>query len=292
MPTATATLPLQSLADRISQREKELAILREELAAHEMQFTALAQRKEELLAQLKQVEEEMANVERTATAAAAPPMSNPTPSASPKSTSTSTQRAAVAVSGGGAKSVTPSERISLPKLLVSLVQRANKPVSINDLVEGVVRNKYPTKAKDLHAMIENRVSDLVRAKALKRVANQPGVVVLGKASAQPATTKATSFGSNGTEKVATAKPVGSTKSTGSGQKLSLKDAMLQVLAKTSRPLPAQELAERVVANGYETKSKDLKNVIWVAAGKLENVENVKGEGYRLKAANAKMNKKK
>jgi hypothetical protein len=87
------------------------------------------------------------------------------------------------------------------------------------------------------------------------------------------------------------KPVGSTKSIGSGKKLSLKDAMIQVLAKTSRPLSAQELADRVVANGYETKSKDLKNVIWVAAGKLENVENIKGEGYRLKTANAKIKKK-
>jgi hypothetical protein len=42
------------------------------------------------------------------------------------------------------------------------------------------------------------------------------------------------------------------------------------------------LAEKALASGYQTKSKDFTNVIWVGIGKIPNVENVAGQGYRLK----------
>jgi hypothetical protein len=38
----------------------------------------------------------------------------------------------------------------------------------------------------------------------------------------------------------------------------------------------------VTQSGYESKSKDLKNVIWVSIGKMTAVERVPGKGYRLK----------
>ena len=34
--------------------------------------------------------------------------------------------------------------------------------------------------------------------------------------------------------------------------------------------------------GWVTKSKDPKNVLWVMLGKMDDLENVPGEGYRLK----------
>src|ERR1019366_8757460 len=202
-------------------------------------------------------------------------------SATPKKLggSTTTRNGAVKTSGK-----VSGERLSLPKLLVNIVAKAKKPVSIKDLVAGVVSHKYPTKANDLHRMVANRVSDLVKAKALKRVANQSGVVVLGNAASQTE--------SNEYQKVAAVKPASSSKSTGSDKKLSLKDALIQVLAKSSHPLQAQKLADKVIAAGYQTKSKDFKNVVWVIAGGMDNVENVKGEGYRLKAGKTAANKKK
>ena len=179
MPSATAPLPLQDLAQRIKQQEIELTRLHDELDARKAQLTTLAHRKEKLQAQLNQVEAEIASFDQ----ATLPKASS---TSSPKSTSLSTPRAKP-VSGAGAShgdgktsGKATSERISLPKLLISLVQRAKKPVSIKDLVAGVVSNKYSTKATDLQRMVENRVSDLVKAKTLKRVANQPGVVVIGK----------------------------------------------------------------------------------------------------------------
>jgi hypothetical protein len=47
---------------------------------------------------------------------------------------------------------------------------------------------------------------------------------------------------------------------------------------------ARDLAEQVLATGYKTKSKTFTDVVWTALGQLEGVENVTGEGWRLKKA--------
>src|ERR1019366_8382673 len=110
-----ATLPLQDLAHRIDQHEKELAQLRKEYEARQTQLTALARRKEQLEKQLKQVETEIANVDLATVASLA----------SPKSTSVSTPRAKPATGSNvsnpsKATEKSASERISLPKLLINL----------------------------------------------------------------------------------------------------------------------------------------------------------------------------
>ena len=53
-----------------------------------------------------------------------------------------------------------------------------------------------------------------------------------------------------------------------------------------------ESVERVTQSGYESKSKDLKNVIWVSLGKLATVDRVPGEGYRLKKRKVSSSKQK
>ena len=289
MPTATATFPLHEIAQRINHHERELADLRKEYELRQTQLTSLTRRKEDLQTELDQVEAEIANIDQaTVTKASSTPSPKSTSISTPTSKSATPKKpaAGAATSNGAAKAngKVSGERVSLPKLLVNIVAQAKKPVSIKDLVAGVISHKYPTKATNLHGMVENRVSDLVKTKALKRVANQSGVVVLGKAASQTE--------SNEYQKVAAVKPASSSKSTGSDKKLSLKDALIQVLAKSSHPLQAQQLADKVIAAGYQTKSKDFKNVVWVIAGGMDNVENVKGEGYRLKAGKTAANKKK
>jgi TolA-binding protein len=64
----------------------------------------------------------------------------------------------------------------------------------------------------------------------------------------------------------------------------------KILAKSSHPVPAQALAEEVLARGYRTQSKDFTNMIWTAAGKMANVENVPGKGYRLRKSKGKGSK--
>ena len=65
-------------------------------------------------------------------------------------------------------------------------------------------------------------------------------------------------------------------------KVSLAELLMRLLAKSSRPLKATELAEQALAAGYQTESKAFSNVVWVALGRLPGIENVPGQGYRLK----------
>jgi hypothetical protein len=51
----------------------------------------------------------------------------------------------------------------------------------------------------------------------------------------------------------------------------------RILAGSPEPIPAGKLAEKVLASGYQTKSKDFLNAIWVGVGKMDKVENVPGK---------------
>ena len=62
----------------------------------------------------------------------------------------------------------------------------------------------------------------------------------------------------------------------------LRVILTDLLAKSRRPLLARELGEQAKAQGYETESEDFVRVIWVALGQMDNIENVPGQGYRLK----------
>jgi len=73
-----------------------------------------------------------------------------------------------------------------------------------------------------------------------------------------------------------------TATAGSKNALPLTAVIAKILAESSEPIPGRELAARVLATGYQTQSKDFTNVIWVAVSKLDNVENIAGQGYRLK----------
>ena len=66
------------------------------------------------------------------------------------------------------------------------------------------------------------------------------------------------------------------------RELTLAAAVTKVLAASAKPLTSRELAEKVLALGYQSKSKDFINVLWTGIGKMDNVEHVKGQGYRLK----------
>jgi hypothetical protein len=48
------------------------------------------------------------------------------------------------------------------------------------------------------------------------------------------------------------------------------------------PLKATELAEEVLEAGYRTKSKKFVNILYVLLGRMNDVEHIEGQGYRLK----------
>jgi hypothetical protein len=120
-------------------------------------------------------------------------------------------------------------------------------------------------------------------KSLLRRAGDSSGLVLAQAPRSPKSAETTA--TSNTEKKKTlksAKPAPTTTPAEPAKWRSLHEVLTHVLEKSSRPLSAQELAERVTQSGYESKSKDLKNVIWVSVGKLANVERVPGKGYQLK----------
>jgi hypothetical protein len=157
-----------------------------------------------------------------------------------------------------------------PKLTDALLQvlgEMDRPMTAKQLGEELVRRHFPTKSKDIKTLVQNRLTELVRKGVLQRAEGQPGVVL-----AKSRTTAA---------KGAAAQSNGAAPSSRTGQP-SLRSLLIELLKKNAKPIPARELAERVLATGYQTKSNNFTNVVWVALGKIENAEHLKGEGWRLK----------
>jgi hypothetical protein len=64
--------------------------------------------------------------------------------------------------------------------------------------------------------------------------------------------------------------------------MSLREVLTQILKKMGMPLTASELAEEVLKAGYRTNSTKFVNNVYVMLGRMDNVEHVEGQGYRLK----------
>jgi hypothetical protein len=253
-----APTPLQDLAVRIQQQEAELAKLRQELETRQAHLLDLARRKAELQAELQKIDQEIEAVGQNGMPTKTPSTSNIARKPVPAKTLGETTKG-----------------ISMPKYLVGLVQQANGPITAKELTEQAVRNKFPTTSNNLEGIIKSRLYDLVKNGALRRVGDSG--FVAAKAAAKPVEAKASvGAATNGKKTSAPAAPAQPTKWR------SLLEVLAHVMSKSSRPLSAQELADKVLAKGYESKSKDLKNVIWVSIKKLPGVENIPGEGYRLK----------
>jgi hypothetical protein len=147
-----------------------------------------------------------------------------------------------------------------------------------ELVDAVVQRKYPTTSTNLQAMIETRVGELARKGILKRGAGKR--ILMGKSATTEMEAPA----------IPTSKMPLTTKAGKNQKRKSLKVIITEVLAKSDRPVTSDELLKRVLQSGYQTKSKNFMNVIWVGIGDMENVERV-ADGYRLKKGKTTVNKK-
>jgi hypothetical protein len=252
---------LYDLVQRINQQEAELAKLRQAFETRQAQLTDLTRRKADLELQLKQIDVE---IQRVGNGAKSTPAAVPGPTMAAKPSGTK----AAAKSTGGA---------TLSQVLIALVQKAQGPVTVKEMTEELQRQKYPTKTTNLAGMIQTRVGDLVKKGIFRRAGQQPGVV-MAKAAGLPA--KTPSAPPAPTPKKPSTVPLA--KAASAGVVPPLGELLEQLLAKSSRPLKVRELAEKALESGYKTKSRDFTNVISVAMCKMANVENVPGQGYRLK----------
>jgi uncharacterized protein YhaN len=272
----TVSVPFQDLAKRIQQQEAELAKLRQELESRRGQLSQLTRRKEELKAELAKVEKDISAVGQVS-------VLEPTVSAARTPPSTSSKRRPTG-SSASKPATKPSDGVSLPTYLVELARQAKGPITTKELAAKVVQNKFPTTSKNVDALVKSRVHELVKKGLLRRASDSSGLVLAqGSPSSKSVGTKVqAAMPKNGKKNANATKPTPTTTPAEPANWRSLHEVLTHVLAKSSRPLSAQELAERVTQSGYESKSKDLKNVIWVSVGKLANVERVPGKGYQLK----------
>jgi len=259
-------VPLDNLAQRIAQQQSELDTLRQEYDRRQARLTELNRRKKDLQAELQQIQGEIQAVDRGQTPSA------PSSKAAPRPASVATSPA------------NTYKAQTLSGFLMTLVRQAQGPVTVKELAKEFVRQKYPTTSGNIPQLVKSALHKLVVRGVLRQPKGQRGTFALAAASnGKPApAAQATGKSAKGPEKQHKQSPKAATLSGSKAPKLALGPLLISLLAKSSRPLTAEELAERALAQGYQTQSKSFKNVIWVMMGKIDNAENVPGKGYRLK----------
>src|SRR5207302_10411223 len=120
----SSAIPLQDLAQRISQQQTELQKLRQEYEARQAQLQELAHRKKQLQDQLRQIDAQILGIGQGKTL----PVSKP----SVRATAPAKRRKKL------------GRTISLPQLLIDIVSKAGRPVTVKELAHEVVRRKYHT----------------------------------------------------------------------------------------------------------------------------------------------------
>jgi len=283
-------MPVVSLADlqrQITERERELQALREELQSRQSQVSELTRRKEALLSQLQQVEQEIAAL-AAATMATAEQFESAAPIAP-------AEPDAIAHTEGQPR---------LRDLIVTILHESRMPMTARQLCEEGQRRGYEPTGSDPVKTIKARLQDLKSEGVVRRASGQPGYLLassdngVGKAKSkpsQPAVTSTLKTPSKPTKPVPDAKKAGGKKRAAAGagrtakpsrrrNQPSLREVLTSILKNSRKPLSGSELAERALAAGYQTTSTKFVDSVWTALGQMDNVEHVPQKGYRLKKA--------
>jgi len=272
--TATTATSLETLAQKIARQQAELEALRREYETRQTSLTDLNRQKEALQAQLRQIEGDIQAATQGSPAGQAPA---PQLARQPKPGARKAKRKHPKTTPSPSKTFREN---SLPALLLDIMGKASSPFTVNQLAAEVMRRKYPTTSSNLPAIIETRAGDLIRKGLLRRASEQPGFV-LATAGAKASKGKTTSA-PNVSTKNGTLPTKAAPTAKNNGQKQPLRIIITNLLAKSRRPMMARELAEQVLASGYQTKSKNFIDVMYVALGQMDNIANVAGKGYVLK----------
>jgi hypothetical protein len=276
------TTPLNDLARRISNQEVELQKLRREFEERQRKLASLTKRKEALQAQLRQIEAESAalvtGVPKKST------VGRLTPAKATKSQSTRNAKTSSAKSPASSRSSTGKTGLTLPDLIVRIIQEASGALGISQIAKEALRRGFTSTSGNFPKMVAVRIHDLRRKGVLRPADGQAGFV-LGKSSGKQAVSARSSAlpkksSSNGT-------PVGwknSKPSQGNhkSEQPSLRSVLTTLLERSKGPLLVRDLAKRALATGYRSASKDFENVVQVTVGRMDDLVNVPGKGYRLK----------
>src|SRR5713101_6936757 len=277
------TTPLNDLARRITDQEAELQKLRRQFEERQRKLASLTQRKEALQAQLRQIEAESAalvtGVHRKTT------VPRPKPTEAAKGQPARNAKSISAKASAPSRNSTGKTGLTLPHLIVRIVQEARGgALGISQIAKEALRRGFASTSGNFQKMVAIRVHELRRKGVLRPADGQAGFV-LGKSSRNQAAGAQSSAlpkksSSNGT-------PAGwknSKPSQGNhkGEQPSLRSVLTTLLERSKGPLLVRDLAKRALATGYRSASKDFENVVQVTVGRMGDLVNVPGKGYRLK----------
>src|SRR5262249_38040262 len=148
----------------------------------------------------------------------------------------------------------PQDRLTLTDVLVEVVRAADRPVTVKQLTEEVLRRQVPTRSGNVHALVADRVKELVRRGLFRRIPGQPGVVP----GQPPGGAKAPGRRARPavSEGVVVAKtPAPRAEAGRRDSQPSFQVILTGLLQKSRRPLTARELAAQARAAGYQSGSK-------------------------------------
>lgn len=258
----TASPSLDQVAQRIAEQEAALQALRREYETRKRRLDDLARRKRDLQTQLSKVDSQIQSLAGKMTP----------PQATKPSPATSTKSAPLFSNSG----------VSLPRLLETILRDGGRPLSNRELTDEVRRRKFPSQSGDLLKQVTTRVAELVRKGVFRRTKDQKAVTLVG--SSMKPTPASTRSPATKTPLLKTPNRKAASTSTAKQhpEQPSLATVLTRVLQKTSKPLGGAEVAKLAQRAGYESKSKDFTNLVWVTLGKMNNVVHLKGQGYRLK----------
>jgi hypothetical protein len=172
--------------------------------------------------------------------------------------------------------------LSLPNLLLAILTEAARPMTVSELTKEAKRRGFRTKSKNFAKNVESRAYDLQKRGLIRHPDGRPGFELDVGAKRTPLPRAKQSKGTGAKNGSASAKLVQPSLARFGGNRLPLHQVVTNILGKSQSPMPASEVAKRVLASGYRTKSKDFREVMWVTLGKLKNVVNDPGVGWRLK----------
>jgi len=185
----TTVIPLRDLGQRISEQQAELEKLRKEYVARQTQMSDLTRRKEQLQAQLRQVEEQLQRIDAGTTppqpTLAATSTTKPAtkPGASPVQTAAKPQGSATkarkSAKPGGPKAaavekpVMPTapggtkNRLTLPAALTQVLAKSARPLSARELADKVREIGYQTKSQDFTKVVWGALGDMANVEHVK-----------------------------------------------------------------------------------------------------------------------------
>ena len=279
------TLSLDAIKHRIAKQNSELQALRRDLETRQGRLHALRQRKQELQAKLKKIEAEMTAIAagtQRHTAATPKPVKKRPPSKQ--------------------AGVSRTSQPTLAELILTILRDLGRPLTVLQLTEQVKHRRFPSKSKALHKLVGKNVYALAAKGALQRMADQSAFLVArtanrkaaDKSSPKPSVKGTVQQTKTGPAKAtgsapATAKPKPAVKAAAAKRasgarppQKPLRQVLTEILKKMGMPLTGSELAEEALKAGYHTTSKHFIDAVWAMLSDMDNVENVKGQGYRLK----------